>query len=136
MLKNNLLQYISELKNEVLTDGDKIDIAEMMFDSSLPAMTLSELLTVVMLFFNLDKQQIMEKTRRREIILARHFFYYVSVKLYNYSLQKAGFMLRQDHSTVLYATKQVENMIEVYQRERILLERLKIEMKRFAVKNI
>jgi chromosomal replication initiator protein len=133
MLKSNLLQFISEIEGEVLSEKDKIKIAEYIFNNSLPAMTLEKILEVVMLFFNLDKQQIMQKTRRREIILARHFFYYVSVKLYNYSLQKAGFMLRQDHSTVLYATKQVENMIEVYQRERILLERLKIEIKRFAV---
>ena len=133
MLKNNLLQYISELKNEVLTDGDKIDIAEMMFDSSLPAMTLSELLTVVMLFFNLDKQQIMEKTRRREIILARHFFYYVAVRMYNYSLYRTGKVFNQNHATVYRATRQVEDMMEIYQRERVLLERLKIEIKRFAI---
>lgn len=133
MLKSNLLQYISGLENEVLTDNDKIDIAEMMFDCSLPAMTLSELLNIVMAFFNLDRQQIMEKTRRREILVARHYFYYVAVRMYNYPLCSTGKVFNQNHATVYFATRQIENMMEIYHRDRILLERLKIEIKRFAV---
>lgn len=134
MLKNNLLQFISEIEGEILSEKDKIKITEFMFNNSLPTMTLDEILEVVMLFFNLDKQQIMQKTRRREIIIAKHFFYYVAIRMYNYSLCRTGKVFNQDHTTVLYAVKQVENMIEVYQRERILFERLKIEIKRFAEK--
>jgi chromosomal replication initiator protein len=66
----------------------------------------------------LTVEQMVSKTRKREIVIPRQICTYFLMKRFNMvngiSSTQIGKKLNKDHSTVLYSVKQVERAIEVY----------------------
>ena len=64
---------------------------------------------------NVTKEQIQSKTRKKEIVTARHIFIGLQKELGEYlPLKKVGKLIGgRDHSTVLHALNTFNNMIEI-----------------------
>ena len=64
-------------------------------------------------FFNIERDQMQKNTRKRETVTARQIAMFLCKKLTTDSLSSIGMSLgNRNHSTVLYACKTVESLIE------------------------
>ena len=69
---------------------------------------LYEIKAIICQYFDVD---IDRKTRKREVVYARHMAMYYSRKLTKLSLQDIGSLIAsRDHATVLYAVKTINNL--------------------------
>jgi chromosomal replication initiator protein len=59
--------------------------------------------------FGIDTDVLFTHTRKREVIEARHFYFWYHVKKFKKVSDKHGF----DHATINHAIKNVENLIEI-----------------------
>ena len=72
-------------------------------------------------FFHLPPGSIDQKTRKREIVLARQITQYFAYTLNGDSLSKVGIDTGGcDHATVIYSCKKIRNMISRDHRNRIV----------------
>ncbi len=86
---------------------------------------------VVCEYFNVDEDNIREKNRKKEIVLARQVAMYFSKKLTKYSLKTIGLQFGgRDHSTVIHAYNNIDNMISEDTRLKDSIENIrnKIEL--------
>ena len=72
------------------------------------ASTLDNICTLIAEHAHIDKDQITQKTRKREFVLARQIIYAILRKHYNLSLMQIGRMLDKDHSTVIHSLEMHE----------------------------
>lgn len=76
-----------------------------------------EYLTAFKQIFNTNKATILSRSRKREIAYMRHLLIYVCVKNKIGSLNTIGRLIGNgrayDHSTVIHAVQNVENMLKV-----------------------
>ena len=80
-------------------------------------MTIKYILRVVLNYFNLTYEQLIEKTRKREIVWARQIAMYFSRRLTKESLATIGYNIGgKDHATVLHAFKTVNNLCDTDKR--------------------
>ncbi|MBE0663779.1 MAG: hypothetical protein IH597_15090 [Bacteroidales bacterium] len=59
-----------------------------------------------------EKNESGELSRKREIVKARHTFYWLGKKYTLHSLARLGIHFNQDHASVLHSIRQVDNMID------------------------
>lgn len=86
---------------------------------------------VVCEFFSVEENKVREKNRRKEVVLARQVAMYLSKKLTKSSLKTIGLHFGgRDHSTVIHAYSNIEQLISEDQklRENITTIKNKIEM--------
>tara|TARA_B100001123_G_scaffold326111_1_gene366700 strand:- start:987 stop:1886 length:900 start_codon:yes stop_codon:yes gene_type:complete len=68
---------------------------------------------IVSKFFNISIEQMKDKARRKEIVIARQVAMYFSKDFTNNSLKSIGFHFGgRDHSTVIHAVRSVNDMID------------------------
>ena len=68
---------------------------------------------IVSKFFNISIEQMKDKARRKEIVIARQVAMYFSKDFTNNSLKSIGFHFGgRDHSTVIHAVQSVNDMID------------------------
>jgi len=73
--------------------------------------TPERIINLVAQYFNLNEKAIKAKTRKREVVTARHFAMYYLKSLTNMSLTSIGQLFGgKDHATVLYASKVVNDL--------------------------
>lgn len=81
---------------------------------------------VVTEYFNISLESIKSKTRKREIVIARHVAMYLAKQYTNHSLQFIGdYCGGRDHSTVLHAIQTINNMLSTEHKFKLVLEELK-----------
>ena len=64
--------------------------------------TLEHICRLIADHSGIHKEQIMQKTRKREYVLARQMIYAILRNHYNLSLKHIGRMISKDHSTVIH----------------------------------
>lgn len=69
---------------------------------------------VVCTQFQVSRDLIYTKTRKREVVVARMAFMYLLKKHTSFSLKKIGITLRRDHTTVIHAIKTIDDLMSVY----------------------
>ena len=75
--------------------------------------SLDEIIETVGAFYKIPVNKIREKDRRKDVALCRQIGMYVSKAITKYSLKTIGLHFGgRDHSTVIHAIKNVENLIE------------------------
>ena len=75
--------------------------------------TIDEIIAVVAETFDTRPEYIVGKSRKREIVLARHAAMYLAKEFTNHSLKSIGLHFAgRDHSTVIHAVKQVDARME------------------------
>ncbi len=85
---------------------------------------------VVSDYFNIEPKVLNSKTRTRDVALARQITMYLARKHTDHSLSKIGAeMGGKDHSTVLYACRQIENLIDIDKNVRHYLEDIERSLK-------
>lgn len=80
-----------------------------------PKKNISDLETinrVVADVFNLSANQVKENTRRETVVVARQVAMFMMRKYTKYSCEAIGALYGRDHSTVSYASRAVQNIIE------------------------
>ncbi len=95
-----------------------------------PSITVDYIKKVVSDYFNIEPRVLNSKTRTREVSLARQIAMYLSRKYTDYSLSRIGAeMGGKDHTTVLYACKQIENLLEIDKNVRHYVEDIERSLK-------
>jgi hypothetical protein len=74
---------------------------------------MEEKIKEVVKLFNLDQKSGKKLTREREIVYKRQYFIYYLRETTNLSTTHIGRLLGLDHSTIIYATKQVSGYISI-----------------------
>lgn len=81
-------------------------------------------------YFHLSQDDLKDKTRKKEIVIARQIAMYFSKEYTNHSLKSIGYHFGgRDHSTVIHAVQAVNDMIDVDAHFRGTLEDLKDKLK-------
>jgi ATPase involved in DNA replication initiation len=80
--------------------------------ASSSAYFLDRLIAKASVIFELRKEQIMSKSRKREIVMARQAVMYVARKRLSNKLEYIAKYFGKNHGTVIHACKQVENLTE------------------------
>lgn len=63
-------------------------------------------------YFDIEKTLLFRKSRKREIIIARHIIQYLAYKKSRLSLKRIGLLTGgRDHTTVIHAKTKVEHML-------------------------
>lgn len=76
--------------------------------------TIDQIISTISKYFNIDTALIHSKSRKKEIVQARHFAMYLAKEYTDYSTPKIGkFIGNRNHSTVLHACKTVKHQCEV-----------------------
>lgn len=77
-------------------------------------MTIDTIIDSVCKYFNLDRNSVSKKSRKREYVQARQIMMYLSKKYLNVSLAQIGMQIAgKDHSTVVYSCKKVTDLMGV-----------------------
>lgn len=72
------------------------------------------IIEVICKHFNLNKDQLYAKSRKREYVQARQIAMYLSKKYLNIPLSKIGMLIAgKDHSTVIYSCNKVQDLMAV-----------------------
>jgi chromosomal replication initiator protein len=76
--------------------------------------TKDQLMNVVCEIFEVEKNQVISKTRKRTFVEARKAFSYFASKKLGYTLSYIGkdILKKRDHSTVIHAIKSCEDLYE------------------------
>jgi len=85
-------------------------------------------------FYNLNVGQLKDKTRKKEIVIARQIAMYFSKEYTNHSLKSIGYHFGgRDHSTVIHAVQSVNDMMDVNNNFRNSMDDIKKRLKLRAV---
>jgi chromosomal replication initiator protein len=81
-------------------------------------------------YFHLKLEDLKDKTRKKEIVIARQVAMYFSKEYTNHSLKSIGYHFGgRDHSTVIHAVQSVNDMIDVNANFRDSIKDLKDKLK-------
>ncbi|MCX7728079.1 MAG: chromosomal replication initiator protein DnaA, partial [Bacteroidia bacterium] len=87
--------------------------------------TVDMIQKIVCEYFNLKPEELKAKTRRREIVQPRQIIMYFAKKYTKASLQTIGAMCGgKDHSTVLHACRNIEDLKETDKQIRLYIEEI------------
>jgi chromosomal replication initiator protein len=67
----------------------------------------------VCLQHKITREQVIEKTRKAEIVEPRNILFYILHKVYRIPCQRVGAIFGKDHATVLSGAKRVSGFIEI-----------------------
>ncbi|MBQ5996693.1 MAG: chromosomal replication initiator protein DnaA [Bacteroidales bacterium] len=85
---------------------------------------------VVCSYYNLSEEQLLAKTRKREIVQARYLSMYFAKMFTKCSLTGIGTQIgKKDHATVLYACKTVNNLMATDKQFRMQAEEIEKKIK-------
>lgn len=88
--------------------------------------TIEQIISTVSKFFNIDPSLIHSKSRKKEVVQARHFAMFLAKEYTDYSTPKIGkFIGDRNHSTVLHACKTVKHQCEVDKNYRSEMDSVK-----------
>jgi len=81
-------------------------------------------------YFQISVEDLKDKTRKKEIVIARQVAMYLCKEYTNHSLKSIGYHFGgRDHSTVIHAVQSVSDMMDIDQKFGQAIEELKKKMK-------
>jgi len=116
----NIEMFIEKFKTdfETLYDITPVVIYTLKEEIAYP-ITLNDLEKICDAFIDpTNKLCIRQKNRKRNVILARHIFFYIAYKM-GYTTTYIGEYLGWDHSSVIHGKKSVSNLLEINDSELI-----------------
>jgi len=103
-LANPVMKRFNRIREEAI----KIERQEIMHTSE----TVQKIMALVCFDFQLTSEQLQSKSRKREIVLARMFCMKLIRQTTELSLTETGKIFNRDHSTVIYSTDTLKDLIE------------------------
>ncbi len=123
-----LLANASLSSKEINLDLAKKTVKEIATDRKIN-ITIENITKTVCSFLNIDENKIRDKTRKKEIVLARQIAMYLSKDLTKSSLKTIGLHFGgRDHSTVIHACTTIEEFQQTDKSLRELLSSLKTKI--------
>ena len=108
----SLLAHSTITKNEINLKLTKSVINKIVKNTK-REININYIQEIVSKFFNISIEQMKDKARRKEIVIARQVAMYFSKDFTNNSLKSIGFHFGgRDHSTVIHAVQSVNDMID------------------------
>jgi len=98
----SISELITEIEKEIPIDFDPN--ARMIYKCD-------DIINVVTTSTKLNRQILMARTRRRDIVRARQIAMYLMNKYTKFSFKKIGFVFDRDHATVIHAKKVVSDAL-------------------------
>lgn len=93
--------------------------------------TIDKIEDIVSNYFNIDSNLIHSKSRKREIVQARHVTMFLSKKYTDYSYSHIGNMIgKRDHATVLHACKTVQDTLDIDKSFQITIKEIEELLKK------
>ena len=77
---------------------------------------------------NVSYVEILGKSRKRKVVVARQLFHFFAKKLTQLSLAAIGYETNNDHATVLNSVKVINNLCETEPMKRVMVTRLECEI--------
>ncbi len=71
------------------------------------------IIKAISLYTEVSMDEIKSKTRKREIVRARHLFHYFLKQETNWTDQRIGLMTKKDRATVIHSYSVIENFLEI-----------------------
>ena len=65
--------------------------------------------------YNISESLIKSKSRKDEIVKARHAYFYIAYKISRKGLAEIGRLVNRDHTTVIHGIRKIEGEIDIYQ---------------------
>ncbi len=117
------------VRSSVLKKEISIDMADQVLAASVKMVqrqiTIDTIKEVVCTFYGLDSSRLLERTRKREVVVARQMSMYLAKKYTSLSLAGIGDVLgKKDHATVLHACKTITEQVGVDKKLRSDLEEI------------
>ncbi len=91
--------------------------------------TIEHIIEIVGTYFEISEKAIKAKTRKREVVQARHLAMYYAKSYSKKSLSTIGSAFGRDHSTVVHACKTVKNLMETDKDFRRFMEDIERQLK-------
>lgn len=109
----SLLAYSTVTRTELTLDLAQKIVSEHVSRPKKEMITKEGIVDVVCDYFKIEPDSIQKNTKKREIVVARQVSMYLCKKLTNDSLSTIGkYLGNRNHSTVVYACRAVEGLIE------------------------
>lgn len=78
---------------------------------------LDEVLMTICHSLRMEKKEVCERRRKREKIIARQLFCYISYKVTSATLKQIGDVFGYDHTTVIHSISKFGNLLSVKDKE-------------------
>jgi len=79
-------------------------------------MELNEILKAVTYVTNISEEDMKGSSRLKDIVFARHLYFYVSHKKCSFTYSYIGNSINRDHSTVMYACNKIKHELKYYSK--------------------
>ena len=93
--------------------------------NKISTLTFENIVDVVVDYYNISKEEIFGKSRKKNILLARQITIYLSRTLLNYSLLEISKKIDRNHSTIINSIKKIEQRKEIDKNLNIAISRIK-----------
>ncbi|UUM19814.1 DnaA/Hda family protein [Mycoplasma sp. 1578d] len=129
-----LIGAISKLKfykKEILNSDYVFNVVKNAFKDFVAPnkkITPEEIIERVCKYYQIHSREIYSKTRRSNVVIARHMIINLIKIILDYSSTKIGQILNKDHSTILNAFKKFETQIKADSSVKRTIETLKLEI--------
>lgn len=92
-------------------------------------MELKRILKAVSEVTLISEQDILTKSRLKEIVFARHLYCYFSCEKTRYSLKSIGKLINRDHASVIHGNKRIIYELEYYPEVKHIIKRINFKLK-------
>lgn len=97
----------------VITEEIAKKISELLMRPKLGSVNIDYLIESVCTEFCVSRKEMITKTRKREVVIARYVVFYILYKTIGHlSLSTIGALFLKDHATVLHGIRQVDLILE------------------------
>ncbi|MDR1666872.1 MAG: chromosomal replication initiator protein DnaA [Bacteroidales bacterium] len=125
---NGLLAQAT-LNKKAITLGLARSAIERLTKRTKHEMSVDYILQTVSDYYNMEREEVLSNTRKREIVQARQVAMYLSKHFTKTSLKSIGVQLGdKDHATVLHAIKTVNNLKETDRHFKVEIEELETKL--------
>ncbi|WP_027121529.1 helix-turn-helix domain-containing protein [Mycoplasma leonicaptivi] len=103
---------IAHYKNKFLENQDSLEVVQKILNEEIKKdrnITNDRILKTVSSYYKISLREILGKTRRKDIVIARHVCFYLLDDILNLSPTEIGRILNKDHSTVIVALKKIKD---------------------------
>ncbi len=114
-INTNVNHITMEVMNSIFKDN-KNKISTLTFDNVVNA---------VVDYYNISKEEVLGKSRHKNILLARQITIYLSRTLLNFSLKEISKKIDRNHSTIISSIKKIEQRKEIDKNLNIAISKIK-----------
>ena len=76
---------------------------------------LQNILEFISEHYGVSENSIKSKSRKDEVVKARHAYFYIAYKTSRKGLAEIGRLVNRDHTTVIHGMRKIEGEIDIYQ---------------------